>query len=114
MKELCGQCGNGRAAVSWDGDVRLCVLSRFLPSAGNVRATLLATILGSAAWYALLAQVPRPIRPKDDDDEDCTPIKRCRPNLDGGDCKPAETPCEGNALIWPQVPSRLHLMGGGR
>ncbi|WP_158579001.1 SPASM domain-containing protein [Spongiactinospora rosea] len=114
VKELCGQCGNGRAAISWDGEVRMCVLSRFLSSAGNVRTTPLAEILGGAAWYALLAQVPRPIRSEDDDDEDCTPLKKCKPNLDGGDCKPAETPYEGNALIRRQVPSRLRSMGGGQ
>ncbi|MEU4229974.1 radical SAM protein [Nonomuraea sp. NPDC026600] len=113
VKELCGQCGNGRAAISWDGDVRMCVLSRFLPSAGNVRTTPLADILDGVVWYELLAQVPRPIRSADDD-EDCTPLKQCKPNKDGGDCKPAETPCESNALILPQIPSQLRPMGGGQ
>ncbi len=33
--DLCGQCGNGRAAIGSDGTVHPCVLGRFL-TAGNV------------------------------------------------------------------------------
>ncbi|MFC4056684.1 SPASM domain-containing protein [Planomonospora corallina] len=47
--ELCGRCGDGRAAVSWDGDVRMCVLSRFLTPAGNVRETPLVEIFAGEA-----------------------------------------------------------------
>ncbi|MEV4072911.1 radical SAM/SPASM domain-containing protein [Nonomuraea fuscirosea] len=113
VNELCGQCGDGRAAVSWNGDVRMCVLSRFLPSAGNVRTTRLADIFGSAAWYELLAQVPRRPRPRDGD---CKPNTLCKPNQDGGDCKPAETICEGDALVLPRISAReiRPETGGGR
>ncbi|MFB4267111.1 radical SAM protein [Nonomuraea sp. GTA35] len=97
--ELCGQCGDGRAAVSWDGDVRMCVLSRFLPSAGNVRATPLAGILNGATWHDLLAQVPR-----QRDSE-------CQPASDSNDCKPAETICEGNALMLPVPVPRMPEAG---
>ncbi|MFI6317260.1 radical SAM protein [Nonomuraea sp. NPDC050556] len=93
--ELCGQCGDGRAAVSWDGDVRMCVLSRFLPAGGNVRSTPLATILRSEEWNGLLVQVPRHGQ------------RACKPGSDGNDCSPAETICESNALILPMIPSQL-------
>ncbi|MCF6469528.1 radical SAM protein [Nonomuraea sp. MG754425] len=103
VHELCGRCGSGRAAVSWDGDVRPCVLSRFLPSAGNVRTTALAHILGGAAWNALLVQVPRRREPDEE----------CRPDSDGNDCRPAETVCEGDALVLPELPARCDRPGGG-
>ncbi|GAA2210164.1 hypothetical protein GCM10009850_056230 [Nonomuraea monospora] len=97
--ELCGQCGDGRAAVSWDGDVRMCVLSRFLPSPGNVRTTPLGDLLDGAAWHELLARVPR--RRGSD----------CKPSSDSNDCKPAETTCEGNALVLPVPAPRLPTEG---
>ena len=49
--ELCGRCGDGRAAISGDGHVSPCVLGRFLV-AGNVKTTPLAGILGGPAWRA--------------------------------------------------------------
>jgi len=99
VAELCGQCGNGRAAVLANGDVQMCVLSRFLPPAGNVKVTPLADIFSSRAWQELLAQVPRHVGAD------------CKPAFDGNDCKPAETLCEGNALI---LPARGVLTGGKR
>jgi MoaA/NifB/PqqE/SkfB family radical SAM enzyme len=90
VSELCGQCGNGRAAVASNGDVWMCVMSRFLQPAGNVRTVPLAEILGGRAWQHLLTQVPRR--------RDAT---ACNPDSDGNDCAPAETLCEGDALILP-------------
>lgn len=78
--ELCGRCGDGRAAVSCDGDVRLCVLSRFLPSAGNVRTTPLADILRGRKWRELCARVPHH-----------RATTTCNPDSDSNDCAPAET-----------------------
>ncbi|MFI6712983.1 radical SAM protein [Nonomuraea sp. NPDC050478] len=80
VRELCGRCGDGRAAVSCGGDVRLCVLSRFLPSAGNVRTTPLADILAGRKWRELCAKVPRR-----------RTATACNPDSDGNDCAPAET-----------------------
>lgn len=77
----------------------MCVLSRFLPPAGNVKVTPLADIFSSRAWQELLAQVPRHVGAD------------CKPAFDGNDCKPAETLCEGNALI---LPARGVLTGGKR
>ncbi|GAA0916348.1 radical SAM protein [Nonomuraea longicatena] len=99
--ELCGQCGDGRAAVSWDGDVRMCVLSRFLPSAGNVRTAPLASILSGETWAELLGQVPRKVG------------RDCNPASDGNDCAPAETICESNALILPTIPAALPARRSG-
>ncbi|GAA0835744.1 radical SAM protein [Streptosporangium amethystogenes subsp. fukuiense] len=90
VRELCGQCGNGRAAVASDGEVWMCVMSRFLGSAGNVRTTPLAEILTGRAWQDLLIRVPRR-----------NGAMACNPSSDGNDCAPAETVCEGDALILP-------------
>ncbi|MCC3653921.1 radical SAM protein [Streptomyces sp. S07_1.15] len=79
--ELCGKCGIGRAAIGPHGDVWPCVLSRFLPPAGNVRATPLGTILGGADMADLVARIPK-----------SRTATECNPNSDGSDCSPAETP----------------------
>jgi MoaA/NifB/PqqE/SkfB family radical SAM enzyme len=55
--ELCCRCGDGRAAISSDGDVWPCILSRGLPAAGNVKRTALRKILAGPAWRKLVAQV---------------------------------------------------------
>ncbi|WP_214409874.1 SPASM domain-containing protein [Sphaerisporangium fuscum] len=89
VTELCGQCGNGRAAVASNGDVWMCVMSRFLQPAGNVKTTPLAEILAGQIWQNLLTQVPR------------RGVRTCNPGSDGNDCAPAETICESNALIIP-------------
>ncbi|MEU4225852.1 radical SAM/SPASM domain-containing protein [Nonomuraea sp. NPDC026600] len=104
--ELCGQCGNGRAAVNPDGDVTMCVMSRFLPPAGNVRDTPLGEILNGPAWNALLSLVPRL-----GDEPPCAPISECPPANDGNDCPPASTECEGNALLLPISAVNLRKAG---
>ncbi|PRY00603.1 radical SAM protein [Allonocardiopsis opalescens] len=58
VRELCGRCGRRNAAVSSDGDVWGCTLSRFLPPAGNVRTQRLADILHGAAMARLVAAIP--------------------------------------------------------
>jgi MoaA/NifB/PqqE/SkfB family radical SAM enzyme len=91
VRELCGRCGDGRAAVSSSGDVWMCVLSRFLPPAGNVKATPLFEILAGPAWRDLLVRVPR------------RDITACNPDSDGNDCAPAET-VSGSATFGPLIP----------
>ncbi|MGW7514767.1 radical SAM protein [Streptomyces sp. NPDC054796] len=76
VDELCGHCFRHRVAVSPDGDVYGCILSRFLP-AGNVRETPLADILTSDAWAEIEATIP-------------APHGACPPD-DSGDCDPANT-----------------------
>jgi MoaA/NifB/PqqE/SkfB family radical SAM enzyme len=81
VDELCGRCGHGRAAVMPNGDLTLCVMSRFMPC-GNVKETRLADIVGSPAWNQAVARVPA--RAQDPCDPDCQPL------LDSGDSAPAE------------------------
>ncbi|MED7926639.1 radical SAM protein [Nonomuraea sp. LP-02] len=109
VSELCGQCGNGRAAISPNGDVYLCVMSRFLPPAGNVRDTPLREILNGLAWGDLVRQVPRPHH--SDPKPPCAPVDECPPASDSNDCPPASTICEGNALLLPL--SAIHLRKTG-
>lgn len=77
VDELCGRCFRQRMAISPDGDVYGCILSRFLP-AGNVKDQGLATILNSAQWSAIAARIP-------------APRGACTPD-DSNDCDPANTP----------------------
>ncbi|MGH3437138.1 MAG: radical SAM protein [Sciscionella sp.] len=80
LGELCGRCGDGKAAILPDGTVAPCVLGRFLAT-GNVRAASLASILGGPTWREAMAVVPR-----------VAGADPCKPDSDGGDCSPAETP----------------------
>jgi hypothetical protein len=76
------------AAVSSDGDVWPCVMSRWM-SAGNVRQQRLAEILAGATWGKLVSSIGAPHGSKNP----CAPDKTgCRPKGDGGDCQPAEKP----------------------
>jgi MoaA/NifB/PqqE/SkfB family radical SAM enzyme len=84
LSELCGLCGQGRAAVSADGDVSPCSISAWM-TAGSVRERPLAEIIATARWRELAASIPGPRA------SDCLPS--CKPSLgDGGDCAPAEQP----------------------
>lgn len=87
VAELCGRCGRGMAAVSPDGDVWPCVMSRWLP-AGNVLREGLGTVLAGRRWQAVVAGIPAPRAGACNPDDD----KDCNPKQDGNDCKPAETP----------------------
>ncbi|MFI1798223.1 radical SAM protein [Streptomyces sp. NPDC020379] len=49
IDELCGRCFRQRVAISSEGEVYGCILSRFLP-AGNVKERGLAAILDSGRW----------------------------------------------------------------
>jgi MoaA/NifB/PqqE/SkfB family radical SAM enzyme len=77
VSQLCGGCGNSKAAVGTNGDVWPCVLSRFLV-AGNVKIGALVDILYGQRWRDLVASIP---------------VKGtlCNPDSDGNDCAPAET-----------------------
>ncbi|MEU1669934.1 radical SAM/SPASM domain-containing protein [Streptomyces sparsogenes] len=76
VNELCGRCGHGRAAVLPDGQLALCVLSRFMPCA-NVKEKRLAAILDSPEWREAVARIP--VR-----------NSACTPN-DSSDCDPSNT-----------------------
>ena len=82
--ELCGRCGRGIAAVLPSGEVCPCVMSRWL-TAGNVRESPLADILSGPAMAAAVAAIPSARS-----GPDCAP-DHCNPDLDGNDCRPAES-----------------------
>lgn len=86
--ELCGMCGNGRAAISPDGSVSPCSISAAWMSAGSVREQPLAEILASDRMRALMALIPARRRAtvgrRDESHHECNP------DNDGGDCAPAE------------------------
>jgi MoaA/NifB/PqqE/SkfB family radical SAM enzyme len=82
--QLCGNWGRGMAAILPSGDVCPCVMSRWL-TVGNVRDTPLAAILADPAMATAVAAIPA-LAPGDD----CPP-DHCNPDLDGNDCRPAET-----------------------
>ncbi len=77
VDELCGRCFRQRVAISSDGEVYGCILSRFLP-AGNVKEQGLAEILDSDQWAEAAARVP-------------SSRAACTPD-DSNDCDPASTP----------------------
>lgn len=77
--QLCGRCGLGRAAIYPDGQVGMCVLSRFV-TAGNVLAEPLAAILNGPVWKAMMALVPR----------HHSTGEQCTPETDGTICTPAD------------------------
>lgn len=80
VAELCGRCGQGMAAVSPDGDVWPCVMSRWLP-AGNVPAEGLGTVLAGPRWQAAVSGIPAPRAGADP----CGPDTPCNPDQDGED-----------------------------
>lgn len=84
VSQLCGRCGQGKAAIGPDGDVWPCVIGRWMP-AGNVKQEPLADIIGGQTWRKLVAAVPAPRNGRA-----CNPD--CKPSQgDGSDCAPAET-----------------------
>jgi MoaA/NifB/PqqE/SkfB family radical SAM enzyme len=83
--QLCGNCGRGVAAILPSGDVCPCVMSRWL-IAGNVRRTPLADILAGPVMASAVAAIPVGVVAGD-----CPP-DHCNPDLDGNDCRPAESP----------------------
>ena len=81
LSELCGRCGDDRAAIMPDGSLVPCVVGRWLDT-GNVLTTPLAEILTGREWERTLALVPRR------DNDSCAP-DTCPPASDGNDCSPA-------------------------
>ncbi|MFF3015402.1 SPASM domain-containing protein [Streptomyces sp. NPDC057939] len=84
--ELCGRCGDQRAAVPPDGDMAVCEIGRFLTT-GNVQEADLASVLSGPRWAEVSASVPRHTGPTS-----CHPD--CQPaNPDS--CDPGKnTPCD--------------------
>lgn len=71
VEALCGRCGRGKAAILPNGELALCVLSRFMPC-GNVREQRLADLVGSERWRRAVEAVP---------------------SAEGDPCVPKDSPC---------------------
>lgn len=106
VAQLCGNCGQGVAAVSPEGWVWPCVFSRWLP-VGNVRTHSLAEIWNGEAMTATAAELAdqfaarRPCTPKMCNPQcgpQCSPA--CRPT---GNCQPTNT-CVPDYGCLPCVP----------
>jgi MoaA/NifB/PqqE/SkfB family radical SAM enzyme len=94
VSELCGNCGNGRAAIGPDGTVTPCIMSEWL-KAGNVKTEPLADILNGDAMAAAVATIPRrPVMGNDPCQPDCVPNNPCDPRDGGGACDPGTPPSE--------------------
>ncbi|HET6354840.1 radical SAM protein [Streptomyces sp.] len=93
VSELCGRCFHHRVAVSPDGDVYGCILSRFLPT-GNVRTTRLRDVLSGERWAEARSAVPLPTH------------GACPPD-DSGDCGPANTEACNPAYFAPRPAGML-------
>ncbi|WP_199487332.1 radical SAM/SPASM domain-containing protein [Actinomadura spongiicola] len=80
--ELCGRCGDGRAAVGPDGTVAPCAMSGWM-SVGNVREESLAAIVGGTAMAkatTTIRAVPR--------SGGCDPDQECSPGHPMSSCNP--------------------------
>lgn len=81
VEDLCGRCGDGRAAISSHGDLSPCVLGRHL-IAGNVREAPLPNILSGERWDEILESIPRQdacVTCTPADSNDCDPSRKPRP-----------------------------------
>lgn len=81
LAELCGRCGDGRAAIGPDGAVSPCIMSGWL-KAGSVRTTPLADILSGEEMAGLTATIPTRLKsdPCGPDDGPCGPSDNCAPD----------------------------------
>lgn len=87
IDELCGRCFHQRAAISPDGHVYGCILSRHL-IAGNARTHGLAKVLTGPKWAEITKQItPARNACTPDDSNDCDPAstEACLPSYPGGD-----------------------------
>ncbi len=97
VEELCGHCGDGRAAILPDGGVRPCIMSRWMV-AGNVKDQPLAEILIGDSMRDHVASIPPRVAV-------CNP--ECKPSTgDGSDCAPAETETCGPSFCNPDMGGR--------
>ncbi|MFE2870945.1 radical SAM/SPASM domain-containing protein [Embleya sp. NPDC059259] len=81
---LCGRCGDGRAAISPTGEVSPCVFSDWM-SVGNIRSAPLASILGRNAMKQANASILAKTGGGDDDDDT---EDECTPGFPGSECSP--------------------------
>ncbi|MEY9859728.1 MoaA/NifB/PqqE/SkfB family radical SAM enzyme [Catenulispora sp. GAS73] len=82
VNELCGNCGDGRAAIGPDGSVTPCIMSSWL-RVGNVKTTALAGILAGEEMARATATIPKRVA-----------VDPCDP---GAECRPDAYPCQPDA-----------------
>lgn len=101
--ELCGRCGDGKAAVLPDGQVVPCGLGRFLP-AGSISEAGLRGVLSSRAWADIAASIPR--TPTSCVPDSCTPKEdSCQPSPGAAGCSPDDSACQpGQPACLPKFP----------
>lgn len=109
--QLCGNCGDGVAAISPTGEVWPCVFARWMP-AGNVHQQPLAEILAGDQWAARRTELAAAFTPSPKLGNDtacrpsCNPVcyprcgPACQPNC-GPSCSPACQPCGPGRRCWP-------------
>ena len=90
LSELCGNCGNGRAAIGPDGAVTPCIMSAWL-NAGNVKQQSLADILTGNDMAQATASIRTAVGTRIDA---CDPPDPCDPRDDGDACSPGTPPSE--------------------
>jgi hypothetical protein len=120
--ELCGNCGDDRAAIMPDGQLTPCVMGRWLDS-GNVRDASLGALLAGEAWRQAMSQVPAQrhgCTPASDGescppDQECAPAsndiharQNCAPDCDSEGCGPGQdcAPTRDMTLAVPVLPRR--------
>ncbi|WP_411146997.1 radical SAM protein [Streptomyces sp. x-80] len=101
--ELCGRCGTDRAAISPDGIVTPCVMSRWM-TAGDIQRQSLAEILTGSAWADQMATIPRGTGACVPDS--CTPREdSCQPSPGQTGCAPDDSACQpGQPACLPKFP----------
>jgi hypothetical protein len=102
VSKLCGDCGNGKAAIGPDGTVSPCVFAGFM-GVGNVRSAPLADILDGAAMAEANATIHGAVRaarpcypdnapcgPDNSPPQTCGPDERteCGPGTPRSTCSP--------------------------
>ncbi|MBB5936364.1 SPASM domain-containing protein [Streptomyces zagrosensis] len=90
---LCGQCGDGKAAIDPNGNVSPCVISAEWMSVGNVRTAGLADILGGPLMTDARLRIRHAARggkkcDPDKCDPGCEPNDSCKPGYPGTECPP--------------------------
>jgi MoaA/NifB/PqqE/SkfB family radical SAM enzyme len=74
VSELCGHCGDGRAAIGPDGTVTPCIMSSWL-KVGNVKTASLPDILAGKQMARAIATIPKLLKA-----DPCTPGAECQPD----------------------------------
>ncbi|MQS05781.1 radical SAM protein [Streptomyces alkaliphilus] len=95
---LCGRCGDGRAAIGPDGTVSPCVFSAWM-GVGNIRNKGLAGILAGASMARANATIREAVDGnRNRADMKCQP-EQCYPTQQP--CYPANPPCQPNGSLPP-------------